>query len=138
MTTLAAVLAELRSLDEPVPSPPRLPTASEVAAMEQAIGIPFHADYRRYLLEASDVTLGTLEPATICEPSSHTHLLDIVASARALGVPPELLPICEDNADFYCLDAGGAVHFWSHNGASEESWPDFASWLRNVWIEGNA
>jgi hypothetical protein len=128
------VFDELHSRAERVPRPLRLPTVDEVIAAERQIGLPFPADYRRFLLEASDVVLGTLEPATICDPTSHTHFPDVVASARAFGVPDDWIPICEDNADFYCLDPAGAVRFWSHNGATHDSWPNIATWLRDVWL----
>jgi hypothetical protein len=117
-----------------MPLPLRLPTIAQVAAAEQRLGLPFPDDYRRFLLEASDVVLGALEPATICDPSSHTHLPDVVATARGVGVPDDWLPICEDNADFYCLDSRATVRFWSHDGATRESWPNLATWLHDVWI----
>lgn len=80
------------------------------------------------LLEASDVVVGTLElePATITAPESHAYLPELVASARALGVPDSLFPFCADNGDFYCLTAAGSVRYWSHDGANPESWPGLA------------
>lgn len=136
--SLEEVIAELRSRSESVPLPLRLPTAMEVAAMESTLGVVFPMEYRRYLLEASDVVLGTLEPATITDPQAHTHLPEVIASARAYGVPVQLLPICEDNADFYCLAQSGEIKYWSHNGATSESWPNFAAWLQQVWLEERA
>jgi len=50
------------------------------------------------------------------------------------GVPRNLLPICENNADFYCINQAGEVVFWSHNGWSNEKWQDPASWIEEVWI----
>jgi hypothetical protein len=135
---LSEVIAELRRRSEPVPRPARLPTAVEVAAVEATIGHTLPDDYRRFLLEASDVVLGTLEPATVTEPSTHTYLPRVIASARAYGVPKELLPICEDNADFYCLDLAGVVRFWAHDGAVDRSWPSLASWLEEVWLGARA
>jgi hypothetical protein len=77
---LSEVIAELRHRSEPVPRPARLPTAVEVTAVEATIGHTLPDDYRRFLLEASDVVLGTLEPATVTEPSSHTYLPRVIAS----------------------------------------------------------
>ena len=102
---LSDVIDHLRLRAERVPRPLRLSTIAEVDSTEVQIGLPFPSDYRRFLLEASDVVLGTLEPATICDPASHTHLTEVVSSARAVGVPHDWIPICEDNADFYCLDS---------------------------------
>ncbi len=131
---LDKIIAELRSRSEKVPKPLGLPTPAEVAAVESELGVVFPPDYRTFLLEASDVVLGTLEPATISNPAFHTHLPKVVASARAFGVPVQLFPICEDNADFFCLASTGEIRYWSHNGAVDESWPSLAHWLKQVWL----
>src|SRR5438067_1933106 len=116
---LDEVLLLLRSRNEPVPRPLRLPTRAEVDDAEQRLAVRFHPDFRRYLLEVSDVSCGVLEPVTITRPESHTDLFKVVESAWVgYAVPRELLPICEDNADFYCMNTSGEVVFWSHNGFS--------------------
>src|SRR5262245_8391943 len=135
---LDAVIAELRARSEAVPKPGRLPTPEEVQSIETELGLSFPPDYRKFLLEASDVVLGTLEPATLDDPESHTYLPEVIASARAYGVPAELLPICEDNADFYCITPSGTVCFWSRNGVTDESWPSLADWLKKVWLDERA
>jgi SMI1-KNR4 cell-wall len=80
----------------------RLPNLREVNEMESFLGITFHPDYVRVLLKASDVDVGFFEPATITEPSYHTHLPAVIARARHYGVPENLLPFCDDSTDFYC------------------------------------
>lgn len=132
---LDEVILELRSLNESVPKPRRLPTSTEVDAAEGRLGIRFHPDYRQYLLEASDVVFGTLEPATITNPGYFTDLLKISEVAwTKYGVPKTLLPICEFNADFFCMNDAGEVIFWSHNGWTTEKWPNLATWIKDVWI----
>ncbi|MFO1021376.1 MAG: SMI1/KNR4 family protein [Planctomycetales bacterium] len=132
---LSAAIRKLRELNEPVPKPMRLPSPEEVDEAERELGIQFHPDYRHYLLEASDVVLGILEPATLTVPDDFTDLREVCKSAwESYDVPRNLLPICEDNADFYCLNARGEVLFWSHNGLSEEKWPTLADWIEQVWI----
>jgi hypothetical protein len=134
--TLDEAIAKLHELNEDVPTPPRLPTEDEVAEVESDLGVKFHPDYRRYLLEASDTIYGTLEPATITDPESHTHLPDICETAwEEMELPKKLLPICEDNGDYYCMNKKGEVVFWSHDGATDEKWPDLATWIEQVWIE---
>jgi hypothetical protein len=130
------LVERLRALSEPVPVPARLPTAAEVAAAEAELGRRFHPDLRQYLLELSDVVFGALEPVTLTSPDSHTHLATVCDDAwEGYDVPRELLPFCEDNADFYCLTEAGAVVFWSHDGETEERWPILAAWIEQVWIE---
>jgi hypothetical protein len=129
-------IRELRSRNEPVPLPLRLPTVAEVDAAETRLGVRFPAEYRRYLLEASDVVYGTKEPVTITRPESRTDLFQVAHSAwQGYGVPRDLLPLCEDNADFYCMNAASEVVFWSHNGLSADRWPSLAHWIRDVWLE---
>jgi hypothetical protein len=129
-------IRELRSRNEPVPRPLRLPTVAEVDEFETRLGVRFPTDYRRYLLEASDVIFGTKEPITITRPDAHTDLFKVAQSAwQGYGVPRDLLPLCEDNADFYCMNSANEVVFWSHNGLSAEKWPSLAHWIEDVWLE---
>ena len=142
-TSLDHALLELRRLSRSVQQPGGLPTLDQVDALEQTVGARFHPDLRRYLLEASDVRwIGTKEPVTAV-PSvvegavDFTYLPSVVESARQWGVPADLIPICEDNSDFYCMNERGEVVFWSHDGWTDEKWPDLATWIEAVWIGGN-
>ena len=131
------VIAELRSLNEPVPKPMRLPSGKEIELVEKELGVEFHPDYKKYLAEASDVVYGVLEPATIPSDSGHTYIVPLAREAWKIGVPRNLIPIAEDNGDYYCMDQAGQILFWSHNGVTDEKWPTLASWIQEVWIGGN-
>lgn len=134
MADLDVVLRRLRALHRPVPIPQRLPSPAEVDAMASQLGLALHPDYRRYLLEASDVNFGTHEPATITTPHSHTHLPELVRDARELGLDPSWAPICCDNGDYFCQKPGGEIVFWSHGAETGERWPGLAAWIEDVWI----
>ncbi len=132
---LSSAFRELRKRNMTVPKPPRLPSENEVDSVEVSLGVRFHPDFRRYLLEASDVVFGIFEPVTITQPGAHTDLLEVAKDAwEGYGVPRDLLPICEDNADFYCMNECGEVVFWSHDGWSSETWLNLADWIERVWI----
>lgn len=134
---LSEVITELRELNEPVPKPFRLPTEEEVAAAEKRLNIRFHEDYRRFLLEASDVVVGTLEPAMVAADCGYLNLVEIAEYAwDEMELPLTLLPICEDNGDFYCLNKNGEVEFWTPDGAASEKWDNLAVWIKEVWIDG--
>jgi hypothetical protein len=134
--TITETIQELRSLNEPVPLPLRLPTQADVEEAERRLGLEFPPDYRRYLLEASDVVVGTLEPAVVTPGGGHLDLVSIAETAWGrMGVPRDLLPICEDNGDYFCLNAEAEVVYWSHNGVVDERWADLASWIQDVWIQ---
>jgi len=133
---LSEVIAELRELNEPVPKPLRLPTEDEILAAESQLEIKFPADYRRYLLQASDVVYGSLEPAIVTPDAGHLSLRDMAETAwDEMEVPRELLPFCEDNGDYYCLNQAGEVEYWSHDGSTDEKWKDLATWIKEVWID---
>ncbi len=131
---LTDAIAKLRELNEEVPQPLRLPTADEVAAAEKELDVRFHPDYRRYLLQASDVVYDAVDPAQITDRESHTSLFEVVDGARQMELPDELLPICEDNGSYFCMNARGEVVYWDHNGTTDEKWPDLATWIAEVWI----
>ena len=135
---ISDVIKELRELNELVPKPFRLPSKNEITEAENSLGIKFSEDYKRYLLEASDVVYGTKEPAVVTPNSGYLNLVQVANSAWSeMEVPKDLLPICEDNGDYYCLNEKGEVVFWSHNGAADEKWDSLADWIKEVWIEGN-
>ena len=134
---LSEVILELRELNEPVTKPFRLPTEAEVAAAEKRLNVKFHEDYRRFLLEASDVVVGTLEPAMVTPDCGYLNLVEIAEYAwDEMELPLTLLPICEDNGDYYCLNKKGEVEFWSQDNAPNQKWDNLAVWIKEVWIEG--
>jgi len=133
---LTQAISELRRLNEPVPKPQRLPTEDEITTLEADIGHPFPADMRRLLLEASDVFFGTLSQVTATDPTFYTHYTKVREDADAYGIPSDLIPVCEDNADFFVVLPDGRIGFWSHNdGEVTEYWPSLADWIIDVWIE---
>lgn len=132
--TIDDAITKLRSRAQSVPKALSLPTPEQVEAVETELGVTFPPEYTRYLLMASDAVFGLIEPVTVASPNFGTHIPKVVASARAYGVPSHFLPICEDNADFYCLTPSGSVEFWSHDGPATESWLDLATLIEQVWI----
>ena len=102
---LDEVIRKLRQLNETVPKPLRLPTTKEVCMAESKLNFTFHPDYRHYLLQASDVVFGTKEPCTVTPGGGHTDLVEVARTAWAdVGLPNDLLPICEDNGDYFCME----------------------------------
>jgi hypothetical protein len=131
---LTEAIAKLRELNEPVPKPMSLPSEMKVQGGEEDLERKFHPDFRRYLLEASDVVYGTKEPVTVTDPHFPTDLFTVCEEAWEAGVPKDMIPVCEDNGDYYCMNKKGQVVFWSHDGATDEKWKDLATWIEEVWI----
>lgn len=134
--TIAAALKDLKKKDEPVPKPPSLPSPRQVSRAEKRLKMTFPPQYTKFLLEASNVTVGTIEPATLSGKGAD----DLVGLAKEAwkqsGVPRELLPFAYDNGDYYCLDASGRVLHWYHDSRQvERTWPSFAAWIKRVWLK---
>ena len=135
--TLESVINKLRSLNEKVPKPLRKPTTEEIELVEDKIGRKLHPDLKFYLLEASDITFGALEPVIAVNSDPRVYLPNVANEAWDYGVPKDLTPICEDNADYFCLNIDGEVVFWSQDGITDEKWEDLATWIHDVWIGEN-
>lgn len=36
-------------------------------------------------------------------------------------LPDEILPVCESNLDYYCLNLSGEIIHWTHNGVADKN-----------------
>jgi hypothetical protein len=103
--------------------------------VERELGLLFHQDFRRYLLEISDVVFGTIEPVTINNSGLHTNLVTVTEDGWSYSIlPASYAPIRDSKSDLYCVTPDGEVVFWPHDGTSDESWPNLAAWIEDVWI----
>lgn len=130
------LITELKKIKEEVPRPPRLPSLDEVEKIEKYFNYSMPLDYKQYLLNASDVVYGILEPAVAIEEFNSMYLINFVEEAREqVGVPQDLFPFCSDNGNYYCFNKNNEVVYWDHNGVNEEKWNSFVEWAKLVWIE---
>src|SRR5690554_6651804 len=90
------VLDLLRELNEPVPVPLELPDEDTLVEIQEQILIHLPYELREFLLKASDVVYGHLEPVTASDPHSHTYLPEVAANAWDAGLPRYLVPLCQD------------------------------------------
>ncbi|WP_339899912.1 SMI1/KNR4 family protein [uncultured Gilvimarinus sp.] len=129
------VLDELREQNVSVPVPLELPDDDALVVVEEELLLPLPLDLRNYLLQASDVVYGSLEPVTAADPYAHTYLPEVAAVAWARGMPRHLVPLCETHGHYYCVDPDGEVQFWRDGEISDETWPSVWHWIRDVWLE---
>ncbi|MDV6739362.1 SMI1/KNR4 family protein [Pseudomonas aeruginosa] len=129
------VIEKLRELNEPVPVPLELPEEELLVEIEEELLIGIPAEFREFLLLVSDVVYGRLEPVTVTDPHSHTYLPEVAATAWDLGVPRELIPLCEDDGSYYCVAEDGEVVLWADGDLTDESWDLVWVWARDVWLE---
>ena len=66
------ILELLREHNESVPVPLELPDDDQLIQIEEEILLPIPRDIKEYLLEASDVVYGSLEPVTAADRNSLT------------------------------------------------------------------
>ena len=71
MADIDEILDLLREHNEPVPVPLELPDEDRLVEIEEEILLPIPRDMRTFLLEASDVVYGGVEPVTAADPNSH-------------------------------------------------------------------
>ncbi|MDZ7923395.1 MAG: SMI1/KNR4 family protein [Marinagarivorans sp.] len=109
-----------------------LPDDDLITEVEEMIYVQIRGDFRDFLLEASDLVIGTLEPVTVTEPGSHTYLPDVASDAWAEGLSRELLPFCKTPTGYYCLDLEDEVILWE-NGKILGGWNSIWSWAEEVW-----
>lgn len=132
------VIAELKALAVATPKAPPLPNDALLDKYEEEVGFSFPDDYRTFLKEASNLFVGTLEPLIVTDTRSARGELSVaLTKARRVGLPQDLLPICEDNGDYYSFAPDQSIRLWDHNGLSGEKWQNLATWIHEVWIKGH-
>jgi hypothetical protein len=128
------VIDLLREKSEAVPVPLDLPEDDQLVRIEEELLLPIPREMRRFLLEVSDVVYGRLEPVTAADPNSHTYLPEVTAFAWSIGVPRHLMPLCEDDGDYYCVDPDGEVVLWRNGELTDETWQSVWDWAEDVWL----
>lgn len=131
------VIEQLRELNEPVPVPLELPDDDCLVEVEEELLINLPYGLREFLLLVSDVVYGRLEPVTATDPQAHTYLPEVAALAWDAGVERDLLPICQDGADFYVVDLEGQVTLFdgAEHELTDQTWETVWHWARDVWLE---
>lgn len=129
------LIDQLRERNAPIPTPLELPSSDELVEIEEQLLISLPAEYREFLLTVSDVVHGSLEPATVTDPQSHTYLPDLAALAWSQGLPRDLLPICESDGRYYCISQDGSILYWQDGDLTEKEWETIWYWVRDVWLE---
>lgn len=127
------VIELLQERNEPVPTPLELPDEDLLVEIEEQLLIAIPDDFRYFLLTVSDVVCGRVEPATVCDPNSHTYLPEMAAVAWSLGLPRKYLPICESDGAYYCISQDGTVKMWDDT-MCDDKWDSIWHWAKDVWL----
>ena len=117
-------------------NPFRIPSTGEIVEAERKLNFKFPYAYVEFLKGGSNVANAVFEPAVILPGCSYLDIFDIAETAWGkMGVPKEWLPFIEDNSDYFLISQTGEVKYWSHNGTTNEKWPNFAEWFQQVCVE---
>ncbi|GFM35112.1 hypothetical protein DSM101010T_34770 [Desulfovibrio subterraneus] len=116
---------------------PPCPSDFIIDKFQAKYGVNIHKDHRALLSRVSNIFFRHYELLTITErEDSASELSEALLFLRENGVPKDWVPVCESNGDYFCVDSDGVVHFWSHNGPTDEKWESLAHWVKQVWIDG--
>lgn len=115
-----------------------LPDDELIAQYEKEIGFKFTSDYKEVIKTIGNVFYGTIDLLSLTKDRKYYgELAQALVDAREQGVPETWLPISEDNGSYYCITPDGIIRYWTTDGYSDDYWPDLASWIKQVWIDGN-
>ncbi|WP_394391723.1 SMI1/KNR4 family protein [Shewanella woodyi] len=129
------IIEQLQEMSETVPIPLELPTFDQLVMAEEEILMPLPGELKQYLLYASDVIYGSLEPVTVSDPNSHTFLPEVTAYAWSIGMPREYVAVCQQGNSFYCIDQEGQMLLWNEDGSESEYWESLWEWIEQVWMK---
>lgn len=130
------IAEQLSAASIPTAFPLALPELEDIVDVQEALLIHIPPAYRDYLLTCSNVIYGSLEPATIADPSCHTYLPELAAEAWNQGLPRDLLPLCLKGDEIYAVAQDDTVHLWRADDESlEEISEDIWAWVRDIWLE---
>ncbi len=129
------VIEQLRELNQSVPIPLELPTHEDLVEAEELLLIQLPRDYKFFLQEVGDVIYGSLEPCTVSDSQLHTYLPDVTAQAWDLGLPRHMIPICENQGDYYAITPDGEIQLWENGDFADEIWDSVWHWARDVWLQ---
>lgn len=133
-------ISELRKRDEEVPIHAKLPVLENLEKIARElnleIGKDIPSDYVHYLLDASDITFGLLEPVQITDnESKYNYLPELMEEMKAYGIDNKGIPLCNDNDDIYYMSKDKKIHLYSHELKKEiDQWENLADWILNEWI----
>ena len=131
---------QLRKRDEEVPIHAKLPVMADIEKIAQElqlnVGTDLPSDYVHYLLTASDVTFGLLEPVQILdEKSKYNYLPSLLEDMKSFGISEEGIPICNDNDNIYYMTKDGKIILYSSEEKENiDQWDNIADWILNEWI----
>jgi len=113
------------------------PSIDDLVEAQEIMLISIPPIFRDYLMTCSHLSYGSLEPVTLADPGLHTYLPEVAARAWEIGLPRETLPLCQDQANVYCVGEDDTVYIWDQEsgGEPEEVSTNTWEWVRDIWLQ---
>ncbi len=111
-----------------------LPNEDDLVLIEEEILLPIPHCLKEFLLNTSNLVVGSLEPVTAGDTQLHTFLPEVTTQAWSEGLSRELLPLCKVGSNYYVVNQYGAVQFWQNGETTEQEWDDVWHWAKDVWL----
>jgi hypothetical protein len=105
-----------------------------VDLIKEEILLPIPRELKSFLLQVSNVVLGSLEPVTVVDSGAHTHLSEVTCNAWAIGLPRELMVVCKAGEEYYCITQEGNIKLWCDGEYLDEGWEDIWQWAEQIWV----
>lgn len=129
-------IQDLKDYSEKTLFPQEPPSEEDIVEVAEQLFLPIPGEYRTFLLEASNLVLGKMEPTTASDPHAHTYIPEVAANAWDIGLPRDVFPICEHQGEFYCINPTGGIQLWGDGAYKEgKEWEDVWDWAKNVWLQ---
>lgn len=109
-------------------------TDDDLVEVEEEILLPLPGEMKEFLLKASHLVYGSLEPVTVSDPQLHTHLPEVTSQAWADGLERDLIPLCQIGMGYYVVDQEGEVLLWQNGEMTDERWESVWQWVEDVWL----
>ncbi len=128
------IIEQLTSFAEHVPVPLEKADFNDIVEAEEIILMPLSKDFKTFLLECSHITFGRYEPVAVSDPNSHTYLPEVASYAWSIGLPRELVPICQIGDDFFVVREDGEVQYFGDGKLVSPQWPSIWHWVDEIWL----
>ncbi|MGB1239342.1 MAG: SMI1/KNR4 family protein [Pseudomonadales bacterium] len=114
-----------------------LPDEDDLVLIQEELLLHLPPDLKDFLLHVSDVAYGSLQPVTVSDPYSHTHLPEVTSIAWEQGLARDLIPICQSNDGYFFIAQEGYIGAWLHaQGVDEDQhWDSIWDWCTEVWLQ---
>lgn len=112
-----------------------IPDEDQLVEIEEELLLPIPREFKNFLIQASHLIVGSLEPVTVTDPNAHTHLPEVTAEAWQEGLPREFIVVCKITDGYYCISQEGEIQLWqNHEVVTDLHWDDIWNWVEEVWL----